>query len=250
LSLPEADSATVWLTMTPDERACYDQQRKYWSFPYGEMHRLRFEMSQAKLRQACSHYYWTAQGVEQAHARLAALGPSNFTKFKALLDDLAILRASDAHMHAVVFTSSVKCHDALVALLKQKSFVVCGFKGGDNSSKRDEAIRTFQASLKDVSKAKPTVFVVTTKAGSVGVTLTAASRVYMMEPALDPAAEAQAAGRVHRLGQTKDVLVKRFAFKDSLDANIITLHGEIKQGRIKVVDGMLCSKAMDILRKK
>ena len=71
----------------------------------------------------------------------------------------------------------------------------------------------------------------------------------MMEPAMDPAAEAQAAGRVHRLGQTKDVLVKRFAFKDSLDAQVIALHEEIKKGRIKVVDGMLDGDAMDILRR-
>ena len=62
---------------------------------------------------------------------------------------------------------------------------------------------------------------------------------------MDPAAEAQAAGRVHRLGQTKDVLVKRFAFKDSLDAQ----HEEIKKGSIKVVDGMLDGDAMDILRR-
>ena len=45
------------------------------------------------------------------------------------------------------------------------------------------------------------------------------------------------------------VLVKRFAFKDSLDASVITLHEEIKKGAIKVTDGMLSAKAMDILRK-
>ena len=182
-----------------------------------------------------------------AYERVLALHPSQLTKFKALLTDLQALRTSDAHMHAVVFTSSVPCHDALVPLLKEKKFVVCGFKGGDSATKRDESIRKFQSSLDNRSKAKPTVFVVTTKAGAVGVTLTAASRVYMMEPALDPAAEAQAAGRVHRLGQTKDVLIKRFAFKQSLDAQIIALHEEIKKGNIKVVDGMLPDEAMLIL---
>ena len=82
-----------------------------------------------------------------------------------------------ARISAVVFTSSVKCHDALVALLDEEGFVACGFKGGDSATKRDDSIRTFQSSLKERSNAKPTVFVVTTKAGSVGVTLTAASRV-------------------------------------------------------------------------
>ena len=50
---------------------------------------------------------------------------------------------------------------------------------------------------------------------------------------IDPATEVQAAGRIHRLGQTKDVLIKRFAFRDSLDERVCKLHTEIVSGRIK-----------------
>ena len=38
-----------------------------------------------------------------------------------------------------------------------------------------------------------------------------------MEPCVDPAQEAQAAGRIHRLGQTKDIFIKRYCFKDSVE---------------------------------
>jgi E3 ubiquitin-protein ligase SHPRH len=38
---------------------------------------------------------------------------------------------------------------------------------------------------------------------------------YLMEPCVDPAHEVQAAGRIHRLGQSKDVLVKRFCYRAS-----------------------------------
>jgi len=51
----------------------------------------------------------------------------------------------------------------------------------------------------------------------VGITLTAANRIFLMEPCIDPAQEIQAAGRIHRLGQTKDCFIKRFAFKDSIE---------------------------------
>ena len=56
-------------------------------------------------------------------------------------------------------------------------------------------------------------FCTTFATAAVGLTLTAASRVYLLEASLDPAQEAQAAGRIHRLGQTKEVLVRRFYFK-------------------------------------
>ena len=67
-----------------------------------------------------------------------------------------------------------------------------------------------------------------------GITLTAASRVFLMEPSLDPAQEVQAAGRIHRLGQTRDVFITRYAFKDSIEEAVIELHGKIKSGEIKL----------------
>ena len=45
------------------------------------------------------------------------------------------------------------------------------------------------------------VFIVTYATAAVGITLTAANRVFLLEPCQDPGQEAQAAGRIHRLGQ-------------------------------------------------
>ena len=61
--------------------------------------------------------------------------------------------------------------------------------------------------------------------------------------------EVQAAGRIHRLGQTKDVLVKRFAFRNSLEDNIIQLHAAIKAGTIPIVDGHIPPRGMRILNR-
>ena len=68
---------------------------------------------------------------------------------------------------------------------------------------RHKRIKDFQGGGDDGAK----VFVVTYRTAAVGITLTAANRVYLFEPALDPAQEVQAAGRIHRLGQTKEVNV-------------------------------------------
>jgi len=68
-----------------------------------------------------------------------------------------------------------------------------------------------------------------------------------MEPAIDPAAEQQAAGRVHRLGQTNPVVVKRFLYKRTVEDRIGRMHREIKAGRIRIVDGYLPPLALKLL---
>ena len=83
------------------------------------------------------------------------------------------------------------------------------------------------------------VLIVTLRVGAVGMTLTSANRVYLFEPAFNPAAEVQAAGRIHRLGQTKDVLVTRFLYRDSIEENIVRLHEAINAGTVKLSDGMV-----------
>ena len=74
------------------------------------------------------------------------------------------------------------------------------------ADERHRTIRSFQESAQASTakgskrpKVAAKVFVATMKVGNVGITLTAATRVYLMEPCLDPTMEVQAAGRIHRL---------------------------------------------------
>ncbi len=53
--------------------------------------------------------------------------------------------------------------------------------------------------------------------------MTQANRVFLLEPAMNPALEAQAIGRVHRLGQTRNVEIVRLLMKDSIDTKITKL---------------------------
>ena len=58
---------------------------------------------------------------------------------------------------------------------------------------------------------------------------------------------AQAAGRIRRLGQTKDVLIKRFAYRNSLDESICKLHDAVKRGDVKIVDGQIPGEGIRII---
>ena len=139
----------------------------------------------------------------------------------------------------------VICHFSKTKLT-QHHLLFCSthvLQGSSDSNKRDEAIRKFQ----NTSNRKPAVFVITLRSGNAGITLTAASRVYLLEPALDPAVEVQAAGRIHRLGQNKPCHVVKFAFKKSYEENVIKLHKKILAGKVSIVDGFVTSEAMKIL---
>ncbi|KKA22777.1 DNA excision repair protein (Rad5) [Rasamsonia emersonii CBS 393.64] len=67
----------------------------------------------------------------------------------------------------------------------------------------------------------PTVLLMSLRAGGVGLNLTAASHVYMMDPWWSFAVEAQAIDRVHRMGQLREVSVTRFVVKDSIEGRML-----------------------------
>ncbi len=78
--------------------------------------------------------------------------------------------------------------------------------------------------LSDFQKDPPTtIFLLSMRAGAVGINLTQANRIFLMEPCFNPALEAQAIGRVHRLGQKRSVEIIRLLMKDSVDSRIVAM---------------------------
>jgi SWI/SNF-related matrix-associated actin-dependent regulator of chromatin subfamily A3 len=90
------------------------------------------------------------------------------------------------------FTSTL----ALLAQeLPKHGFSYRTLKGGMTQPARAKALRDFQ------NDPPTTIFLLSVRAGSVGINLTQANHVFLMEPLLNPALELQAVGRVHRMGQ-------------------------------------------------
>lgn len=83
--------------------------------------------------------------------------------------------------------------------------------------KRAKALRDFQ------EDASTTIFLLSMRAGAVGINLTQANRVFILEPAMNPALEAQAIGRVHRLGQRKDVEVIKMYITESFETRLLSM---------------------------
>ncbi len=99
-----------------------------------------------------------------------------------------------------------------------------------STTKRQEAVDRFQA------EDGPPLFLISLKAGGFGLNLTAADYVFLLDPWWNPAAEAQASDRAHRLGQARKVTVYRLIAKDTVEEKVVQLQ-EKKRALVDAVMG-------------
>ncbi|WP_148614811.1 DEAD/DEAH box helicase [Nocardioides rubriscoriae] len=81
------------------------------------------------------------------------------------------------------------------------------------------------------------VFLISLKAGGVGLTLTEADYVFVLDPWWNPAAEAQAVDRAHRIGQTRSVMVYRLVSTDTIEDKVMALKARKAELFAQVIDG-------------
>ena len=91
------------------------------------------------------------------------------------------------------------------------------FDGSTSAIDREKAIQNFQ------NNEECRVFLISLKAGGVGLNLTAADYVYIVDPWWNPAVEQQAIDRTHRIGQTKNIFAYRMICKDTIEDKILQL---------------------------
>jgi SNF2 family DNA or RNA helicase len=100
--------------------------------------------------------------------------------------------------------------------------------GSTPAAERTKRVAAFQAGVGDL-------FLISLKAGGFGLNLTAADYVLIVDPWWNPAAEDQAMGRAHRIGQQRPVTVYRLVTAGSVEERIVALH----QDKRSLADGIL-----------
>jgi SNF2 family DNA or RNA helicase len=146
------------------------------------------------------------------------------TKTLALIENLLSIAAEsktlvgEPPIKAVVFSLWTSHLDLIEIALKQNGLdCFTRLDGTMNLKARSKALDAF---AKDNNI---TILLATIGAGGVGLNLTSASRVFVMEPHYNPAAVAQAVDRVHRLGQHREVVIMQFIMKNSIEEKILEL---------------------------
>jgi SNF2 family DNA or RNA helicase len=134
-------------------------------------------------------------------------------KFVEIIEMLENTIQSD---HKVLIFSQFVKHLGIVREYLDKNNITYAYLDGTTRD-REEQVNLFQ------NNPEVKVFLISLKAGGVGLNLTAADYVFILDPWWNPAAEAQAIDRAHRIGQDKTVFIYKFITKNSVEEKILAL---------------------------
>ncbi|SFE53726.1 SWIM zinc finger [Blastococcus tunisiensis] len=100
----------------------------------------------------------------------------------------------------------------------------------------DGSTRDRQQTIEEFRDGRAPVFLISLKAGGFGLNLTEADYVYVLDPWWNPAAEAQAVDRAHRIGQDKTVMVYRLVAADTIEQKVVALQARKRDLFARVLD--------------
>lgn len=148
------------------------------------------------------------------------------TKIRQLLQ---ILEKETPEHKVIVFSQFTSMLDLIEPFLKRADYNFCRYDGSMRNDHREASL----ARLRNDKRTR--VLLCSLKCGSLGLNLTAASRVVIMEPFWNPFVEEQAIDRVHRLNQTVDVTVYRLSIHNSVEERI----QELQEAKRKLANAAL-----------
>ncbi len=211
--LPEKQEQVVYNEMTNKQIALYNEvlnRVKTETFDLVEKQgfeksRLQILSALLKLRQICNH----PSLIDKSFLNTEKIS-GKYEQFLELLTEVI-----DSGEKVLVFSQFTTMLDVFEDDLKKDEIKYLRLDG--SSKKRQEIVEEFNE-----NKEIP-VFLISLKAGGVGLNLTSASAVFLYDPWWNPMAEKQAVDRAHRIGQKKRVNIYKFITKDSIEEKILKL---------------------------
>lgn len=218
--LPAKQEQVIEVELAPKHRVVYDrylqrERRKVLGL-MGDFERNRFEIfrSLTLLRRLSLD----PSLVDEKHAKIPA---TKLDVLFELLDDVI----AEGH-RVLVFSQFTGFLGRVRDRLDARGVDFCYLDG--STRRRAEVIQRFRGG-------DAPVFLISLKAGGFGLNLTEADYCILLDPWWNPATEAQAVDRVHRIGQTKAVMVYRMVAKNTIEEKVMAL----KAGKAKLFDSVI-----------
>lgn len=215
--LPEKQEMILYCEMEKEQRLIYDAYRMdYREKILGTVEAQGIQRSQftilqglMKLRQICDSPF--------------ILKDENYPKVSVKLEEIAREIDENISDHkALIFSQFLGMLALIRERLEELGIDYEYFDGSTSVSERERAIKRFQ------TDEKCRIFLISLKAGGVGLNLTAADYVYIMDPWWNPAVEQQAIDRTHRIGQDKNIFAYRMICRDTVEDKIVALQEKKK----------------------
>ncbi len=208
--LPPKTEIRVSVEMNREERAFYEALRlraiERLEKESGDDESSRFVVLAeiTRLRRSCCHPCLVEPSISIHGSKLAA--------FCAILEELR----ANGH-RALVFSQFVDHLSIIRRFLDGRRISYQYLDGSSPPARRAESVDAFQRGDGDC-------FLISLKAGGLGLNLTAADYVIHMDPWWNPAVEDQASDRAHRIGQSRPVTVYRLVATDTVEERILEIH--------------------------
>jgi SNF2 family DNA or RNA helicase len=209
--LPAKTEQTIFCELGETQRKQYDELRQH----YRES--LLKRVKELGLGRSKMHVLEALLRLRQAACHPGLIDKSRLgdpsAKLDLLMEQLADLR-EEGHQSLVFsqFTSLL----AIVRERLDQTGVRYEYLDGATRN-RQERVETFQ------NDPTCSVFLISLKAGGLGLNLTAAEYVFLLDPWWNPAVEAQAVDRAHRIGQTRPVFAYRLIARDTVEEKVLEL---------------------------
>jgi DNA repair protein RAD5 len=162
------------------------------------------------------------QPKDKPRITLRRVNQLSSAKIATLLTHLKKVRKTNPTSKSVVFSQFTSFLDLLAPALKAANITTLRFDGSMSQKDRARVLNDF------ANRPTFTILLLSLRAGGVGLNLTCANRVYMMDPWWSFAVEAQAIDRVHRMGQTEEVHVIRFIVEGSIEEKMLKVQDRKK----------------------
>ncbi|KAI2629083.1 SNF2 family N-terminal domain-containing protein [Hypomontagnella submonticulosa] len=139
------------------------------------------------------------------------------SKIELLVHELHRMRSDNASHKSIIFSQFTTMLQLIEWRLRRAGITTVMLDGSMTPAQRQASINHFMKNV-DVE-----CFLVSLKAGGVALNLTEASRVFIVDPWWNPAAEWQSADRCHRIGQTRPCIITRLCIEDSVESRMVLL---------------------------
>ena len=223
--LPAKTEQTILCELDPAARREYDELRDHYRRALlhepGGAKPDSFIVLEAllRLRQAACHPgLIDASRVDEPSPKLEALFES--------VDEIV-----DAGHKALIFSQFTSFLGIVRERVRQRGLSFAYLDGATSAKARVEEIKRFQ------DDPKCSLFLLSLKAGGVGLNLTAADYVFLLDPWWNPAVEAQAIGRSHRIGQTRSVFAYKLVCADTVEERVLELQARKRELAAVLLDG-------------